>query len=157
MLRAQHLMKGFVRFRKIEDNEGEVLRIAWYEPEHYIVEAVAPFFVDRFASMRWSILTPLGCAHWLPACDVLPQGRLHFGPPADVSQKPPPDGGEMLWLTYYTSTFNPARLKRQTMQKFMPRKFWRNLPEAQLIEPLCQQATERAGKMLWRNAPSAPE
>ena len=32
--------------------------IAWFEPEHFIVERVASFFVKRFSAMRWSILTP---------------------------------------------------------------------------------------------------
>jgi hypothetical protein len=32
------------------------------------------------------------------------------------------------------------------MQKEMPRKYWRNLPEAQLIAPLAAQAQERSGR-----------
>jgi DNA polymerase len=38
--------------------------VAWFEPQHHIVEYNAAFFVDRFASMCWSILTPDRCAHW---------------------------------------------------------------------------------------------
>ena len=38
--------------------------IAWFEPEHHIVELAAPFFARRFADMPWSILTPDVCAHW---------------------------------------------------------------------------------------------
>ena len=38
--------------------------VAWFEPEHHIVELAAPFFARRFADMPWSILTPDLCAHW---------------------------------------------------------------------------------------------
>jgi uracil-DNA glycosylase family protein len=34
------------------------------------------------------------------------------------------------------------------MQKEMPRKYWRNLPEAQLISPLAARAVERSGTMV---------
>ena len=38
--------------------------VAWFEPEHHILRRVSSFFVDRFAAMRWSILTPDGSLHW---------------------------------------------------------------------------------------------
>src|SRR6201995_1802678 len=59
-----HKMRAFVRFRAVTDNDGEPWYVAWFEPAHHIVELNAPFFTDRFASMRWSILTPDPCAHW---------------------------------------------------------------------------------------------
>ena len=51
-------MHAFVRFAEVEDGEGEPRYVAWFEPDHHIVERNAPFFVRRFAGMRWSILTP---------------------------------------------------------------------------------------------------
>ena len=38
--------------------------VAWYEPQHRIVEPVAAFFAERFATMRWALLTPERCARW---------------------------------------------------------------------------------------------
>ena len=38
--------------------------VAWFEPEQYIVDYVAPFFMRRFTGMRFSILTPYRSAHW---------------------------------------------------------------------------------------------
>ena len=61
--RDQHKMKAFVRFREI-GREPESRFVAWFEPEHHIVAATAPFFARRFADMAWSILTPDICAHW---------------------------------------------------------------------------------------------
>lgn len=45
-----HKMHAFVRFRSVQLGEEEHF-IAWFEPEHHIVEAGAPFFQRRFASM----------------------------------------------------------------------------------------------------------
>ncbi|MBO6785170.1 MAG: TIGR03915 family putative DNA repair protein, partial [Alphaproteobacteria bacterium] len=53
--RDSHKMKAFVRFRAISDQAGEAF-VAWFEPDHHIVERTAPFFARRFTGMRWSIL-----------------------------------------------------------------------------------------------------
>ncbi|HYF21261.1 MAG TPA: UdgX family uracil-DNA binding protein [Ramlibacter sp.] len=145
--RDMHKMKAFVRFRPVpdEDHPGEQLHLAWFEPTHHIVEAVAPWFAKRFANMRWAILTPERCAHW-------DGEHLLFGPGARREDAPAPDDGEALWLTYYRSIFNPARLKLKHMQQEMPRKYWPNLPEAHLIGELAAQAVERSGTMVERPA-----
>jgi probable DNA metabolism protein len=52
-----HKMRAFARFRRVTDSDPEQF-VAWHKPDHYIVEANAPWFADRFAAMRWSILTP---------------------------------------------------------------------------------------------------
>lgn len=143
-----HKMHAFVRFREVQDGEDALdpLHVAWYEPEHRIVAANAPWFRRRFANMRWAILTPEQCVEW-------DRRELRLRGGASRSEAPPADAGEQLWLTYYRSIFNPARLKLAMMQKEMPRKFWRNLPEAQLIAPLAAQARERTGQMI-EQAPS---
>ncbi len=149
--RDMHKMKAFVRFRTLDDGHSQPLHVAWFEPSHHIVEAVAPFFARRFTAMRWAILTPRRCVRWTPP-GATPEGALHFSPGAQRSDAPPADAGEALWLTYYTSIFNPARLKMAMMQKEMPRKYWRNLPEAQLIAPLAAQSAQRTGRMVEQPA-----
>jgi len=147
--RDMHKMKAFVRFRPIERGEGEApLHVAWFEPDHHIVEAVAPFFARRFAQMQWAILTPERSVRW-------DGEQLEFGPGAERSDAPPADAGEALWLTYYRHIFNPARLKLDMMRKEMPRKYWHNLPEAQLISPLAGEAMARSGRMV-EAAPTVP-
>ena len=204
--RDMHKMKAFVRFRTVEDepfkNSPQLgpLHVAWFEPEHYIVEAVAPFFARRFTQMRWVILTPQCSVRWgvvgpharhavssLPpegASPALgrpggglgvrseePEARvegapaaasagaalraLEFGPGAQKEDAPPADAGEQLWLTYYQHIFNPARLKLKMMQQEMPRRYWKNLPEAQLISALAAQAQQRSAAMVAQ-APAAP-
>src|SRR5690606_3140435 len=58
-----HKMRAFVRFRRLDLPEGERY-VAWFEPEHFIVERNADFFVRRFTGMRWTILTPHRSVMW---------------------------------------------------------------------------------------------
>jgi len=143
--RDTHKMKAFVRFREVAAADGQPVFIAWFEPTHYIVERVAPFFVKRFTGMRWSILTPYRSAHW--------DGEaLHFGPGANKADAPQDDVFERYWRTYYASIFNPARLKVQAMKSEMPMKYWKNLPEAELIPQLIQTARPRMAAMIEAEA-----
>ena len=115
--------------------------VAWFEPAHHVLEAAAPFFARRFATMRWAILTPRASVEW--------DGRaLAFGPGARREDAPAADAGEALWLAYYRSIFNPARVKVAMMKKEMPVRFWKNLPEAAAVPELLAQAPERGRRMV---------
>jgi uracil-DNA glycosylase len=143
-----HKMRAFVRFRVIE-HDGATWHVAWFEPEHHIVELNATFFRDRFASMRWSILTPERCVHW--------DGKdLTFTMGVPKSEAPSEDAMEELWRTYYGNVFNPARVKTKAMQKEMPKRYWKNLPEAEIIPVLLEEAPARVERMLRENHPLAP-
>ncbi len=143
--RDQHKMKAFVRFRSVEGSSGPVM-VAWFEPEHHVTASVAPFFMRRFATMRWSILTPEASAHW-------DGERLAVGPGASRADAPSQDALEEHWKSYYAAIFNPARLKPQAMKKEMPVRYWRNLPEAELIKPLMRAAPARV-RAMRENAPT---
>jgi len=135
-----HKMRAFIRFRAIE-HHGETWHAAWFEPEHHILELNAPFFRDRFTNMHWSILTPDCCVHW--------DGEsLTFTAGVPKSEAPARDRMEELWRTYYSSIFNPARVKTKAMQKEMPKRYWKNLPETQVISALVNEAPVRVEKML---------
>ena len=124
--------------------------VAWFEPQHQIVEANAGFFVDRYASMRWSILTPDRCMHW-------DTEQLWFAPGVSRDQAPGEDAKEDLWRTYYRSIFNPARLKVRAMKSEMAPHYWKNLPEAEDIPQLIAHAPDRAAAMVAESvAQSAP-
>lgn len=140
--REIHKMHAFVRFRKTGEREdGREIFFAWFEPEHHIVEAATPFFGKRFANMDWSIFTPKGCAHW--------DGEtLAYTPGVERDPCDDPDALEAAWRTYYRSIFNPARLKTKAMQTEMPRRYWKNLPEAEIIEELIRDSRPRTGDMI---------
>jgi DNA polymerase len=140
--REIHKMHAFVRFREVADEQaaGGRRHVAWFEPAHHVLRAVAPFFVKRFAQHPWAILTPRGCLHW-------DGQRLSGAGPARREEAPPPDAGEALWLTYYRSIFNPARLKVAAMKKEMPVRYWAQMPETALIGELVREAPHREGRM----------
>ncbi|MGC1271673.1 MAG: UdgX family uracil-DNA binding protein [Croceibacterium sp.] len=141
--RDMHKMRAFLRFRQVpEGDDGAPDHyVAWFEPEHHILRANAGFFVRRFTTMHWSILTPQGSLHWDGAV-------LEEGPPALRSDAPTGDPTEDLWRKYYASIFNPARLKIGAMLKEMPRKYWKNMPEAVLIPDLIAGAQARESAMV---------
>lgn len=138
-----HKMRAFVRFRAVEEHF-----LAWFEPSHFIVERNASFFARRFTGMNWTILTPYRSASWNGT-------EITFGPGANRSDVPADDAAEELWLTYYRNIFNPARLKVKAMQAEMPKKYWRNLPEASLISGLIAGAESAATQMI-ANMPTQP-
>jgi len=138
--RDTHKMRAFVRFREVVEADA-VRHVAWFEPDHFIVEANAAFFVRRFAGMSWSILTPYRSVHWDGA-------ELEFAAGAAPSEVPDDDALEVYWRAYFSSIFNPARLKVGAMTSEMPKKYWRNLPEAAAIPELIRGAAGRVAQMV---------
>ncbi|HEX2941421.1 MAG TPA: TIGR03915 family putative DNA repair protein [Rhodopila sp.] len=139
----QHRMTAFVRFNAVAEGE-DTHYIAWYEPQHYVLRRTADFFIDRFAAMRFSILTPDLSFHW--------DGRnSQFGPGMRRDSAAPADAMEEGWKRYYAAIFNPARSNPDLMARHMPRRFWRNLPEAASIHSLVADAGSRTAKMVERD------
>ena len=148
--RERHKMTAFVRFRELAGDDGaESAFVAWFEPEHHVVRLTAPFFRDRFANMRWSILTPDVCVHW-------DRPALRFTPGVTQDKAPAADRLEDFWRTYYASIFNPARLKVAAMKREMPMRYWKNLPESSLIPSLIERAEGRSVAMVEAAPTLAP-
>ncbi|QRM29509.1 UdgX family uracil-DNA binding protein [Microvirga sp. VF16] len=142
--RDLHKMHAFVRFRRMGGEDLERFA-AWFEPEHFILEAAAPFFADRFRSMDWTILTPIGSVRW-------DRAALTFGPPARREDAPAEDSFEEGWRGYYESVFNPARVNPTAMRAKMPKKYWRNMPETAAIPGLIQTAAQCVDRMIEQEA-----
>lgn len=140
--RDAHKMKAFVRFKRV-DVEGAHHYVAWHRTDHLIVPLVAPFFADRFSDMNWTIMTPDATVSW-------DQKRLEFGEGTPQRDAPAVDELEDLWRTYYRSIFNPARIKLKAMQAEMPKKHWKTLPEADIIQELLREAPARIAEMKRR-------
>jgi uracil-DNA glycosylase family protein len=142
-------MRQFVRFRKVETREGPSY-VAWYEPEHRTLDANGKFFVDRFGSMRWAILTPESSLVW----DLK---KLESGPGVPRSRAPREDELEELWRLYYGTIFNPARLKLNAMRAQLPVGRWNNLPEARTIPELVRLSRGRVDRMIGHQPLSASD
>jgi uracil-DNA glycosylase len=125
--RDQHRMQTLLRFREIGREQNSHF-VAWFEPEHHIVEATAPFFASRFADMPWSILTSDVCAHW--------DGHAVSFTPGIGAEAPSEDRLEEIWRSTTARIFNPARLKLKPTPTERPKQYWRNLPEASIIKQL---------------------
>jgi DNA polymerase len=138
--RDAHKAKAFVRFREVQDGDSPHY-IAWHQPDHFILPLVAPFFSRRFSTMRWTILTPDQSVAW--------DGEaLTYGPGVGAEHAPAEDALEDLWRDYYRATFNPARIKLKMMRREMPVRYWKTMPETEIITDMLREAPERVAKML---------
>lgn len=147
--RDSHKMKAFLRFKEADaDQDGRRRFVAWFEPDHFIVARTAPFFQRRFTDMDWLILTPRGTAAW--------DGRTLEVTDRAARRPDLDDATDELWRTYFRHIFNPARLKVKAMQSEMPKKYWKNMPEAALIPELIATAEARIGQMIEAELKAPP-
>ena len=136
-----HKMRAFVRFREVTD-DGGTRYVAWFEPEFHIVRANAAFFVNRFATMRWSILTP---------DDHDPLGRQEAERRAGrvegrCARRRPGRGGveDLLRVDLQSG----ARQDRRDAQGNAASKYWKNMPETALVPGLIASAQARESEMV---------
>ncbi len=144
--RDAYHMKAYLRFREVEDEDGPIF-LSWFEPEHHVIELVAPHFTKRMATLRWSILTPKLSAHW--DCR-----RLAYADGTPGAQLPGEDAVVACWKTYYASIFNPARLKVDAMLAQMPKKYWHLMEETAQVPDMIKGAAARAEAMVAAPAPA---
>jgi len=95
--RDLHKMKAMLRFRATPDGRGGAIQLAWFEPAHHILEAVAPWFATR-SPHRWAIVTPErsveGDGH-----------QLHYAPGSPRARVPSADASDDAWLAWYRAAF----------------------------------------------------
>lgn len=146
--RAKHDMIAYVRFRLREPGNDAPAPdlpeyVAWYEPDHDVLAWSAEHFARRMGRSTWLISTPDSAAWW--------DGRaLHLERRPASSRdhgKQTADEAEALWLTYYRSTFNPARLNETALEQHMPVRFWKGLPEGHLIPSMISEAKSGAQRL----------
>lgn len=143
--RDVHKTHAFVRFRRVEVDDGERF-VAFHRPDHRVLPLAVALFLDRFASMRWSILTPDASAHW-------DGHELTWSGGVTAREAPAPDELEALFRDYYRATFNPARLNLRAMRAEMPQKHWPTMPETEALPAMIREATERVDAMLLPQVP----
>jgi probable DNA metabolism protein len=136
--REEHDMHAYIRFRERPPSAGAPRFVAWYEPRHDVLPQVAQHFVSRMGKISWMIATPDASVLW--------DGQtLHETGPLVASAEElhglNDDGGEALWLTYYRSIFNPARLNATVMQQHIASHRWKNLPEGRIVAQMVSNAS----------------
>lgn len=131
--REEHDMHAYVRFREREEAQGAPRFVAWFEPVHDVLPQVARHFARRMGPISWMIATPGATMMW--------DGEtLHAGPALMRGAADIDDAGEALWLTYYRSIFNPARLNADLLRSHIPSRFWKNLPEGAIVPAMVSSA-----------------
>jgi len=104
-----HKMKSFVKFQTVHTPDGHALQMAWYEPTHHILEAIAPWFIKRMPQQRWVIFTPERSVE----CD----GRqLHFAPGLERGSGLTPEAPEAAWLESHQKIFGERAIAVSPMQ-----------------------------------------
>lgn len=138
--REEHDMHAYIRFRERPAEAGPPRFVAWYEPQHDVLPQVAEHFVSRMGKVSWMIATPEASVLW--------DGQtLHNTGPLVKNSEDLEDNGEALWLTYYRSVFNPARLNQSVMQQHIPSHRWKNLPEGKIVTHMISEAARGARKV----------
>ncbi|MGX4643251.1 UdgX family uracil-DNA binding protein [Massilia sp. SYSU DXS3249] len=131
--REEHDMHAYIRFRERPLEAGPPQFAAWFEPRHDVLPQVAEHFKNRMGGVTWMIGTPDASVMWDGA-------TLHHTGSLMSSAADLDDAGEALWLTYYRSIFNPARVNAQLMQSHIPSRFWKNLPEGAIVPAMVSNA-----------------
>ena len=131
--REEHDMHAYVRFRERPECEGAPRFVAWFEPVHEVLPQVARHFVRRMGATSWMIATPAASMLWDGT-------TLHAGPALMQGAADIDDAGEALWLTYYRSIFNPARVNADLLHSHIPSRFWKNLPEGAIVPAMLSGA-----------------
>ncbi|MEO7495868.1 MAG: UdgX family uracil-DNA binding protein [Massilia sp.] len=157
--REEHDMHAYIRFRERPEAAGAPRFVAWFEPAHDVLPQVARHFVERMGRVSWMIATPDASVLWDGA-------TLHNTGPLLRGAAELDDAGEALWLTYYRSIFNPARVNEGLLQSHIPSRFWQHLPEGAVVPAMISEAhsgarrsgqAEAVGRRSGSTIPIAPE
>jgi len=125
-----HRLMGLLRF--CPDEKG--VYTAQCEPDHFILPALGPHFMERFGETPWAIIDnkrrlSLGCETGQPGAS----GRtLVFS----AAAKNPVSFGkgqggewENLWKHYHKTINNESRNNPDLQKRFMPTRYWKYLSE----------------------------
>lgn len=119
----RHRMLGLVRFQLFKYN----IYYAAIEPDHNIVELIAPHFARRMADQNWiihdlkrNLAAVYNQKEWFSTNFTL-KHKLELEQEEQYYQK--------LWKQYYDSIAIPNRLNPKLQKNFMPQRYWKHLVE----------------------------
>jgi len=123
--REVHRMMGLLRF--VPDINGEF--IAKCEPDHFILPSLGEYFLSRFGETAWSIIDEKR-----KLCLRRQKGKkieLFFinEKYRSFSGMEEKDEYEELWKHYHKTINNEDRDNPDLQRQFMPKRYWKYLPE----------------------------
>jgi hypothetical protein len=118
-----HRLMGLLRFSPDEDG----IYIARCEPDHFVLPALGPHFMERFGEIPWAIIDEKR-----RLCMRCVSRSLEF---INIDKTPaflktPPDGEwENLWRHYHKTINNESRNNPDLQRSLMPKRYWKYLNE----------------------------
>jgi probable DNA metabolism protein len=132
-------LRGFLRFKPCSPGEGPggdgpdsaPVYVARCSPVHHVLPDLADHFTRRFGETPWAVIDEkrnLALAGGGGAATrIFPLGPGSPGPDCGGQF----DDIEDLWRNYHRSINNPARNNPALQRQFLPRRYWKYLPEVQ--------------------------
>ncbi|AEF86090.1 conserved hypothetical protein [Treponema primitia ZAS-2] len=127
-------LRGLLRFSP----NAAGIHIARCAPDHFVLPGLGVHFTLRFGETPWAIIDEargLGLFR-LPGeearilgLEELPTGIADAPGAAQAGADPWGDPWEGLWQNYHRSVTNESRINPQLQRQFMPRRYWKYLPE----------------------------
>jgi probable DNA metabolism protein len=130
-------MRGLLRFAP----NARGWYTAFCEPDHFILPALGEHFFQRFGAASWAIvderrdLCLSSCSGEPPRVDARGGSRFRHESDGHTARQCgdsfPTEAGqwENLWLTYHQTINNESRKNPGLQRQFMPKRYWKNLPE----------------------------
>lgn len=124
-------LRGFLRFR-LEGN----CYTARCAPDYYILPLLADHFLRRFGETSWRIIDEKRGIVLSREKGKPPVLEKIPGDPRETAGREGPGGNagtngdwEKLWKNYHRSVNNESRVNPALQRQFMPRRYWKYLPE----------------------------
>ena len=147
VMRELDRLMGLLRFAP-EESAGGTRYVARCAPDHFVLPLLADHFFERFGKTSWAIiderrncmvssdqgkkpeLRRINQTNSANRNDTAgnTEDKLQNGE-AKPEQKDSGDDWEGLWKNYHRSINNEERANPQLQKQFMPRRYWKYLPE----------------------------
>lgn len=120
-------LRGLLRFNP--DDEG--VYIARCGPDHFVLPALCEHFTRRFGDTSWIIIDE---KRRLRLCRLNMEAPQLSGLPSKLSRSPavPQSSSsewEELWRHYHKTINNESRNNPDLQRRFMPKRYWKYVPE----------------------------
>lgn len=133
--REKHRMEAFVRFQQTADD----LYFAIIEPEYNVLPLLTKHFRDRYADQRWLIWDGnrrYGIFYDLTEVTVVKvsfDAATNSGNDIRAVHNENEALYQQLWQRYFKSVNIPARKNKRLHLQHMPMRYWKYLPEKQIM------------------------
>jgi probable DNA metabolism protein len=115
-------LRGLLRFSP--DRGGVYL--ARCAPDHFVLPGFAGHFTTRFGETPWAIIDERRGLALVRGPGAAPRLVPLEEAPHSIAT---PDPWEDLWRSYHKVIANETRSNPKLQQQFMPRRYWKYLPE----------------------------